>query len=330
MTNTQRKAVIRLPPKKGDLSNLKNWRPISLLNCDMKITSAALSKRLKNTLPHIISPSQTCSIQNRQIHDHTTLICDIISYSHQHKKSLYIISVDQQKAFDKISHDFIYKALGSFDFPEKYINYIKALYKNAENAIIIDDGLTSFFRIKRGVRQGCPLSCILYVIAIEILGIYFKKDERLSGFKIPNCTKPIKYLQYADDITLFLNSLEEYNIYMEIFDDFCKASGASLNKDKTFGFYINHKDPKAPGEILPINWNTKNKILGVVCTHCQNTNKQLNWERVIENIQKKANLLSSRKLLLRGRALIANTLLLSKAWYIGSVYTRSKNYKQNQ
>ena len=93
-------AIITLIPKQGDLTKLKYRRPISLLCIDYKILTKILANRLKNILPTIISKEQTCSIPNRTIFNNLFLIREIITLTNK-KNKLYILQVDQEKAFNK-------------------------------------------------------------------------------------------------------------------------------------------------------------------------------------------------------------------------------------
>ena len=125
-----KQAIITLIPKKGDLSKLKYWGPISLLCINYKILTKISANRLKNVLPHIISKEQTCSIPNRTIFNNLFQIRDIITLTKEKNNKLYILQVDQKKAFDKIDHNFFYKIMNKIGFSNKFLQFIKNLYRN--------------------------------------------------------------------------------------------------------------------------------------------------------------------------------------------------------
>ena len=125
-----KQAIITLIPKKGDLSKLKYWGPISLLCINYKILTKISANRLKNVLPHIISKEQTCSIPNRTIFNNLFQIRDIITLTKEKNNKLYILQVDQKKAFDKIDHNFLYKIMNKIGFSNKFLQFIKNLYRN--------------------------------------------------------------------------------------------------------------------------------------------------------------------------------------------------------
>ena len=96
-------AIINLIPKNDKEEHLKNWRPISLLCADYKILTKIISNRLKTTLEHTISKKQICGIHNRSIFSNHFTIPELIAHSTTKKIKAYIVSVDQEKAIDKLS-----------------------------------------------------------------------------------------------------------------------------------------------------------------------------------------------------------------------------------
>jgi len=105
------RGVITLLFKKGDGTKLQNWRPITLLNTDYKILTKALSNRLKQVLPYIIHTDQTACIPGRTINNNLRLIQDVITYANETNKPLALITIDQLKAFNRVSHTFLFKTL---------------------------------------------------------------------------------------------------------------------------------------------------------------------------------------------------------------------------
>ena len=120
-----KQAIITLIPKKGDLQKLQYWRPISLLCVDYKILTKILGNRLKKILPQIISEEQNCSIPQRIIFNNLFLTRDAIRLSKEKNTNFYILQIDQEKAFDKIYHHFLYKTKEKMGFSEHFINCIK-------------------------------------------------------------------------------------------------------------------------------------------------------------------------------------------------------------
>ena len=116
LSDTQRRGILRLLFKKDDPLELKNWRPISLLNTDYKICTKVLANRLRKVLPRIINKDQTCGIPDRSIYENLFLLRDTIDYVQHKHLSAAIISLDQEKAFDRVNHGFLHRVLTRFNF----------------------------------------------------------------------------------------------------------------------------------------------------------------------------------------------------------------------
>lgn len=198
-----RRAVLSLLPKKGDLGLLKNWRPVALLCTDYKILAKCLANRLKHFLEYVINDFQTYCVPKRTIMDNLFLVRDIMNLANAGNEDVGFLSVDQEKAFDKVDHLYLFKTLKAFGLGENFISWIKLLYTGASALLKVGGGLSCPVLVHRGIRQGCPLSGQLYSLAIEPL--LYKLREKLQGFIVKGCeNRPIILSAYADDITVFL------------------------------------------------------------------------------------------------------------------------------
>ena len=139
---TWNQAIITLIPKKGNTKLLKYWRPISFLCVDYKILTKILANRLKHILPEIISKEQNCSVPHRTIFNNLFLIRDIIRYTKEKNTHLYLLQIDQEKAFDKIDRNFLFKTMEKMGISLVFINFIKILYKQ-NTSTIINNGFLS-------------------------------------------------------------------------------------------------------------------------------------------------------------------------------------------
>ena len=128
---------------KADL--LTNWRPISLLNCDYKILSKVLSLRLRSVIEETVHPDQTCSIPGRSIQDNVHLIRHLIDYVDDKNMSAAIISLDQSKVFDRVSHEYLFKVLHSFGFGTQFISLVKLLYSDIYSSVLVNGFVSGEF-----------------------------------------------------------------------------------------------------------------------------------------------------------------------------------------
>ena len=217
---SQRRGFITLIPKAdGDLKELANWRPISLLNVDYKILTKALAKRIEKYLPKLINSDQTGFVKGRYIGQNIKLLCDIMEYVDAKKTSGLLLFIDFEKAFDSLEWDFMNKALNAFNFGPNVKRWITIFYKDVQSAVMNGGFLTTYFNISRGVRQGCPLSPLLFILAMELLAVKIRQDSDCKGISLPDDQK-VKISQFADDTTIITENVESLKPHLLILDRF--------------------------------------------------------------------------------------------------------------
>ncbi len=118
----------------------------------------------------MINEYQTCSIPGKSIFDNLHLVRDLIQYLEQKKLSCAILKLDQEKAFDRVNHDFLFKVLERMNFGPMFLSFISVLYSDVSSTVINNGNFSELFPVSRGVRQGRPLLPLLFVIIAETLG----------------------------------------------------------------------------------------------------------------------------------------------------------------
>lgn len=309
-----RRGILTLLPKKGDLQEIKNWRPVALLCTDYKLLSKVLAMRLKKVMEDIIHVDQTYCIPNRLISDNIFLIRDILDLSSSLGYEIGLISIDQEKAFDRVEHQYLWQTLEAFGFDSNLIAMIKVLYCDIESLLKINGGLSAPFKVQRGIRQGCSLSGMLYSIAIEPL--LHKLRQSLSGVIFPGCESSFKLSAYADDVIVIVNQQNDVNSLKKAINDFGVLSSAKINWGKSEALAVGDelsKELVLPGGLV---WKKDGlKYLGVYLG--DNSFVCKNWENVFEKVEGR---LRKWKWLLphmsfRGRTLIINNLVASMLWH---------------
>lgn len=144
-------------PKKGDLTLLKNWRPVAILCSEYKILSKCLAKRLNDVLHEIIHTDQSYCVRGKSIADNLHLMRDLYDYAFYNNVDVGFLSMDQEKAFDRVDHIFLFETFKAFGFGDNLISCIKLLYNEATCLIKIGEGLSVPIKVQRGIRQGCPI-----------------------------------------------------------------------------------------------------------------------------------------------------------------------------
>ena len=183
-------------------------------------------------LEDLVHPDQAAVIKGRSIQNHNHYIRDIISLAKLRGDHSCILSIDQQKAFDRVSHEWIFKVLKENNFGPNFLKWISILNDGATSKILLNKGLTSEYTLHRGVRQGDVLSPILYILTLEPLLEKIRQDVSITGLHIPN--KGVqKLLAFADDTNFFTNNVGSINSILDTFNEFGRASGSLISINKT-------------------------------------------------------------------------------------------------
>lgn len=311
----QYQGVITCIPKDGkDRRILGNWRPISLLNTDIKIASAAIANRIKPVLPFIISDSQKGFMENRFMGENTRLLYDIMHYLEEKNMTGLLLLVDFEKAFDSIEWEFLKKALNSFNFGPSICRWFETFYLDAKSCVINNGHLSQFFKLSRGCRQGDPLSPYLFIIGVELLALKLKANPSVRGVVI-NDTEPL-INQYADDTFLMLDGSEvSLRETLLCFESFYKVSGLKMNKSKTKAIWIGSK--RYSDHILcpdfNLLWSHSNfRILGLDFSLILDDMIDINFSTKIKEISLILKSWQHRKLSLLGKITVVKSLALSK------------------
>uniref|UniRef100_A0A670HM89 Reverse transcriptase domain-containing protein n=1 Tax=Podarcis muralis TaxID=64176 RepID=A0A670HM89_PODMU len=201
---TWKEAFITLIPKQdSDLTQVKNYRPISLLNTDYKIFAGILAKRLKKILQEVIHVDQAGFLPNRQMKDNVRNIINILEYlSVRNEKQALLMFVDAEKAFDNISWEFMLKNLEMMEVGNEFYNGIRAIYSEQRAKLIVNNIHTEEFKISKGTRQGCPLSPLLFITVLEVLLGSVRNNDKIKGVTVGKNEYKIK--AFADDIVIMI------------------------------------------------------------------------------------------------------------------------------
>ena len=150
--------------EEGSLLELENWRPITLLNVDLKIATKAIAKRLESVLPKLIHPDQRRFVKGRYIGENIRLVSDVTEYTKVQNLPGILLSLDFDMAFDSIEWPFIMKTLDYFNFGTGDKKWVSTFYTNIESAVHNNGFTTNWFKPSKGVRQGCLLSPYLFIL----------------------------------------------------------------------------------------------------------------------------------------------------------------------
>ena len=206
--------MLTLLPKKGDLQEIKNWGPVSLLCVDYKLLSKVLSNRLKKVMDQLIHWSQSYCVPGRSIVDNVSLIRDILEVSGSLGLDTCLVSLDQEKAFVRVEHRYLWKVLQRYGLSPGLIAKMKVLYEDIESVLKINGGLCKPFKTERGIRQGCSMSGMFYLLSIEPM--LHNVCVFIDGLFLPDISSNFISSAYADDIIIFIKNQEDINRLGEI------------------------------------------------------------------------------------------------------------------
>ncbi|MCH96418.1 RNA-directed DNA polymerase (Reverse transcriptase) [Trifolium medium] len=205
--------TIILIPKSSNADSIDQFRPIALANFKFKIISKVLADRLATIMPNIISKEQRGFIEGRNIRDCVCLTSEAINLLH--KKAFggnVAMKIDISKAFDTLEWSFLLKVLKQFGFSNIFCNWIETILASAYLSISINGSQHGYFNCKRGVRQGDPLSPLLFCLAEEVLSRGIAKlvsevVKSLASKHLKACSSDMQTAQDKSSMQLSLLSL---------------------------------------------------------------------------------------------------------------------------
>ena len=313
-----RRGVITLIEKQDrDPRLLKSWRPISLLNSDLKVYSKIIALRLQSVISHIIHKTQVGFIKGRFIGENIVRLLNIIDYCENNKKSAILISFDFEKAFDKVSWKSMYTALELFNFGPYFVGLIKTLYNKPLSCIINNGWTGNYFELHRSTRQGDPASALIFAIVVELLGIKIRLRADIKGINLGNYE--VKAAQYADDLWTVLEPGEEnINNLLKELAAFESFAGLNINYEKSVATVLGplrDTDPKYY-TMKQMSWTKKEiRILGVDIHPNVEQMINVNYMKLFKELEKIIEKWEHRKLTVMGRIVLVNALIAAKFAY---------------
>ena len=187
-------------------------------------------------MPRIISPNQRGYVKGRFIGENIRLIQDVMFLTKKREHTQNRDILDYRKAFDRIEWNYLLSALRRFNSGPDIQRRIDVIYHNVSSCVLNNGHASPFFQLHRGVRQGCPLSGLLFVIGIELLARALQNDNSIKGVNINK--KEIKLSQFADDTTVLVNDQDSVSNLLKLLRKFKHASGLEINTTKTEAMWL--------------------------------------------------------------------------------------------
>ncbi|XP_017245737.2 uncharacterized protein LOC108217416 [Daucus carota subsp. sativus] len=237
-------SFITLVPKCASPESIKDFRPISLINTTFKLLSKVLANRLAKHIKILTSDTQTGFVKGRQASEGILIVKEIVHALQKGRRKGLVFKLDFEKAFDTINWEFLFEVLARMNFDQKWIGWMRALLKSSRISVLVNGSPSKEFEPGRGLRQGDPLSPLLFNLAGEVLSAMLTKAAGkgiFSGIPLGDSSQNITHLQFADDTVVFVNnSLESVRGVKSVLQCFQMISGLKINFMKSEIFA--HKD----------------------------------------------------------------------------------------
>ena len=213
----------------------------------MKVLSKALSYRLQSVLLDLIHPDQKGFVKRRSIHHHIRFLADLQDLVTSRDEEAYALFLDFQKAFDRVNWDYMFRLLERMGFDTAFLQWIQLLYTDPQAHLVINQTIQPALHPTRGVKQGDPLSALLFVLTIEPLGNMLRSHDEYGVCL--NADHTTTSMFFADDSTLLGSSIPNLQAQLAIVEEYCNGSGAQLNLSKSVLLALNrsHDCPLLPG-----------------------------------------------------------------------------------
>jgi hypothetical protein len=230
---------ITMIPKEG-VDQMCDFRPISQVHSFAKLVTKILANRLSRRLNSLVSPCQRAFIKGRFIQGNFMLVQQTSRLLHQQNKVSLLFKLDITKAFDSVSWPFLIEVMQQMGFGQIWRDIICGLLGSSFTQVLLNGCPGNRIQNRRGLRQGNPLSPMLFILVMDVLGLLFSKAEEAGLLQLLSNRKKLHRISiYVDDVALFLHpTQEDISISLEILELFEDASGLRNNAQKSNIFPI--------------------------------------------------------------------------------------------
>ncbi|CAM0950375.1 unnamed protein product [Alopecurus aequalis] len=228
-------ATLILLPKTPDAESAKQFRPISLIGIFAKLLMKLHASRLRPKMQRMVRPCQNAFIAGRAIQDSFIYVRGLAKSFRQSKTPALMVKIDIEKAFDSVSWEFLLELLAKLGFGRRWRDRLAAILRTSSTRILVNGVLSDLLQHRRGLRQGDPLSPLLFDMVMDCFAGLFSAAVEAGFLKpIGNRAMPFRTALYADDAVLFINPVAcEITLVHQLLQLFGDATGLRTNFSKS-------------------------------------------------------------------------------------------------
>jgi exonuclease III len=313
--------------KKGDSTNAMDCRPISLLQTAYKVFTKVMATRMQRVLGKTIGSSQQGFIHERQMQKTVVMMLAALATAKEEpaldaERSRIILLLDFRKAYDTVAREFLFLALSKFGFSHSFVELLRKLHAGTTARFLVNGELSDPQEVISGIRQGCPLAPLLFILAAEILAIAIHQNQQLQGIEVPGGRQPAElhvFSAFVDDSTLFLQEARQLPIAMEIVERFGLLSGLQVQPAKSHLIFLNTAIMELEYKDIPVLQHGDTvRYLGYQVGTGEMIN--VNWANRIRNIQRRLATATQLATSVATRVLLLNVVMLPSILFTAAMF----------
>ncbi|XP_057432300.1 uncharacterized protein LOC130725057 [Lotus japonicus] len=315
---------IALIPKHNNPSAVTDFRPISLIGSVYKLVFKVLASRLQGVAPLLVSENQFAFTHGRQISDCILIANEVVDFLKKREGGGFLLKLDFAKAYDNVEWGFLFDILKEMNFGERWINWIRTCVSTATLSILVNGSSTSFFDMEKGLRQGDPLSPLLFNLCANGLSCMLNQllgEFLFSGVRI-GTGLALNHLQFADDTLLFCeNDENQIDLLCNALLSFLFASGLKVNLQKTLLIGCNVEASEVERIAGIYGWNIGQLPLLYLGAPLGGNPRRISfWEPMLDKLRRKRRTWNSKFISLSGRLTLMKAALCSVPLFLMAVF----------
>lgn len=274
-----------------------------------------MATRLQPVLTNLVGEQQQGFVQGRLMERSVTIMLSLVAKAETDttktlEQSPGLVLHDLAKAYDTVDRDYLYAVLRHFGFSDKFVQFIRCLYAATSSQFVVNATLSDPLQIQSGIRQGCPLAPLLFILAAEILSLAIHQDARFRGLPVgQDSDERYKIGAFVDDTHVALEKGDDLPLLLQVLAKFGRLSGLRVQIHKSIYIPLNkcHSQTDFHGmAVLP--HGSTNRFLGIQIG--TGPLMEANWGPRIEAVRKRLGLLSKVSNSVLARVKILNAIVL--------------------